>query len=319
MFFLLLFNLNGFIIGLILCDSVLKYESFVGCFFIYKAFIMKDDFYTMGGGHFWEDVFFYQKWRIQRNYVTKKCRLLDNWDIRRHEGSFEECRKAFIAYIEAYQLARQKGHMIIMIHSLGQSKNIFKPLWRRALKNGFMAAAVNYPSTQKGLDAHVKQFHFFLDHLEDVDTISFVTYGIGSVILQKLFADKAQWQSRLKLARIVEVAPYTYGSELMEFLGDNKLTGFFVGPMAKDLAPDKVKKLPQISEMPLGIILTNKPWWKKILETITLSLMPKPLPNEVKDLTKAKDVVYIRSHRLNIFNNKEICRATVDFLKKGKF
>ena len=56
-------------------------------------------FYTMGGGHFWEDVFFYQKWRIQRNYISKKCRLLDNWDISRFEGSFEECRKSFIQYI----------------------------------------------------------------------------------------------------------------------------------------------------------------------------------------------------------------------------
>ena len=288
-------------------------------FFRDKAFIMKDDFYTMGGGHFWEDVFFYQKWRIQRNYITKKCRLLDNWDIRRHEGSFEECRKAFIKYIEAYQLARQKGHMIIMIHSLGQSKNVFKPLWREALKNGFMAAAVNYPSTQKGLDAHVKQFHFFLDHLEDVDTISFITYGAGNTILQKLFTDKAQWQTRLKLSRIVEVAPYTYGSELMEFLGDNKLTGFFVGPMAKDLAPEQVKNLPQISQMPVGIILTNKPWWKKFLEAVTLSRMPKPFPNEVKDFTKAKDVVCLSSHRFNIFNSKEIRWAVIDFLKKGKF
>ena len=89
---------------------------------------MENDFYTLGGSHFWEDVFFYQKWRIQRNYVTKSCRLLDNWDIRRHEGSFEECREAFVKYIDAYEIARPNGHMIIMIHSIGQSKNIFKRL-----------------------------------------------------------------------------------------------------------------------------------------------------------------------------------------------
>ena len=106
---------------------------------------MKSDFFTFGGGHAWEDVFFYQKWRIQRNYTSKKCRLLDNWDIRRHEGTFEECRKAFIKYIEAYELARQKGHMVIMIPGLGESKNVFKPLWREVLKDRFMVAAVNYP------------------------------------------------------------------------------------------------------------------------------------------------------------------------------
>ena len=118
---------------------------------------MKSDFFTFGGGHAWEDVFFYQKWRIQRNYTSKKCRLLDNWDIRRHEGTFEECRKAFIKYIEAYELARQKGHMVIMIPGLGESKNVFKPLWREVLKDRFMVAAVNYPSTQKRIEENLSK------------------------------------------------------------------------------------------------------------------------------------------------------------------
>lgn len=280
---------------------------------------MNDDFYTMGGGHFWEDVFFYQKWRIQRNYITKKCRLLDNWDIRRHEGSFEECRQAFIKYIEAYQLARQKGHMIIMIHSIGQSKNIFKPLWRVALQNGFMAAAVNYPSTQKNLDAHAKQFHFFLDHLEDVDTISFVTYGAGSAVLQKIFAEKTNWQNRLQISRIVEVCPYTYGSELMEWLSSNKITEFVVGPMGKDLTPDEIRKLPQINGIDLGIVMSNKSLAQKLLEKITLSTMENHNDEEIRTLTNAKDIVMIKDHHNNIFENTKVCNAVVNFLKDGKF
>lgn len=288
--------------------------------FLYEAEVyMKDDFYTMGGGHFWEDVFFYQKWRIQRNFVTKRCRLLDNWDIRRHEGSFEECRKAFIKYIDAYQLARQKGHMIIMIHSLGQSKNIFRPLWREALKKGFMAAAVNYPSSQKSLEAHVKQFHFFLDHLEDVDTVSFVTYGAGSAVCQKLLAEQAPWQSRLKLARVVEVCPYIHGSELLEKLNQNKLTSFVVGPMAQDLIPKKVQKLPRITKMETGIVLSNKSWLQKLLEIVTLSAGPEYSAEQVKQITKASAVTYIKCHRFNVFDNADICKAAINFLKNGKF
>lgn len=280
---------------------------------------MKDDFYTFGGGHFWEDVFFYQKWRIQRNYITKKCRLLDNWDIRRHEGYFEECRQAFVKYIEAYEIARQKGHMIIMIHSLGQSKNIFKPLWRKALKVGFLAAAVNYPSSQKNLDAHVKHFHFFLDHLEDIDTISFVTLGTGSAILQKLLADKADWQSRLKISRIVEVAPYTNGSALLDLLSKNKLSGFVIGPMGQDMAPEKIKKLPQIKGIDTGIILSNPSLAERVLETITNTKQSNLSPEEVLATTKAKEVIEIRDHHLNLFNNDQISNSVVNFLKLGKF
>ena len=281
--------------------------------------IMRDDFYTFGGGHFWEDVFFYQKWRIQRNYITKKCRLLDNWDIRRHEGYFEECRKAFVKYIEAYEISRQHGHMIIMIHSLGQSKNIFKPLWRKAIQNNFLAAAVNYPSSQKELDAHVKQFHFFLDHLEDIDTISFVTFGTGNVILQKLMEDKADWQQRLKISRVVEVAPYTQGSVLLDKLSKSNLFGFVIGPLGKDLAPEKVKKILQIANLERGIIVSNRPFIERFLEVITSSPSSWLSTNETKEVSNATDVIEINDHHCNIFKNDRICDAVVNFLKNGKF
>lgn len=280
---------------------------------------MKDDFYTFGGGHFWEDVFFYQKWRIQRNYITKKCRLLDNWDIRRHEGYFEECRQAFLRYIEAYEIARQKGHMIIMIHSLGQSKNIFKPLWRIALKRGFLAAAVNYPSSQKDLATHVKQFHFFLDHLEDIETISFVTFGAGNTILQRLLSEKAEWRSRLKISRIVEVTPFTKGNALMDYLSRSKLFGFIIGPMGQDMAPEKVSKLPQIQGIETGIILSNPPFIEKVLAAVTGAKTPKLSQDETQAITGAKEVIEIDDHHLNTFKNERICNCVVNFLKDGRF
>lgn len=147
---------------------------------------MRFEFFTMGGSQLWEDVFFYQKWRIQRNYRTKEYRLLDPWDVQRHSGGFENCRRAFLDYIEIYEISRQRGHMVIMLHGLGDSKNIFKPLWRAVLKEGMMAAAINYPSTRKRIDSHVRQLDFLLNHLEDVQEVSFVTKGVGGIVLRKL-------------------------------------------------------------------------------------------------------------------------------------
>lgn len=119
------------------------------------------EFFTFGGSQFWADVFFYQKWRIQRNCVSKSYRLLDSWDIVRHRGTFEECRKAFVNYIDIYELPRQSGPMIVMLHGFGENKNIFKPLWRKALDRGYMAVAVNYPSMQCNIESHVRQLIFF--------------------------------------------------------------------------------------------------------------------------------------------------------------
>lgn len=280
---------------------------------------MKNDFYTFGGGRFWEDVFFYQKWRIQRNHITKRCRLLDNWDIRRHEGYFEECRQAFLKYIEAYEISRQRGHMIIMIHSIGQSKNIFKPLWRKALKAGFSAAAVNYPSAQKNLDSHVKQFHFILDHLEDIDTVSFVTFGAGSVVLQKLLNEKADWQNKLKVSRIVEIAPYTLGNALVSKLSQSDLWGFVIGPMGQDLAPEKVKSLPQISGIETGIVLTKKSIAERIFEFILRARTPQLTAEETQELTAAKDVISVKSRGIKAFKHSNTCDRIVNFLQHGAF
>lgn len=280
---------------------------------------MNDDFYTLGGSHFWEDVFFYQKWRIQRNYINKKYRLLDNWDIRRHEGSFEECREAFVKYIEAHEIARPNGHMIIMIHSIGQSKNVFKPMWRRALKDGHMAAAINYPSTQKGLESHIRQFHFFLEHLEDVDTVSFVTLGAGNTILQELFKEPAPWQSSLKFERCVFVNPFVEGSKLIKKLCKCSLMNFIIGPMGKDLTQENIDKLVPVLSLESGVIMTNKSFWVKFLELITLSRQKKRSNNEIKLFTGAKDVIEISNYRRNVFDNAKVSNAVMSFLEKGAF
>ena len=107
---------------------------------------MKFNFFTFGGAFFWEDVFFYQKWRIQRHCGTKTYRLLDSWDIRRASGTFEECQKAFIKYIDRYEITKQQGKLIVLLHGYLDGKNIFKPLWRKLVLTNATVAAINYPS-----------------------------------------------------------------------------------------------------------------------------------------------------------------------------
>ncbi len=280
---------------------------------------MLGGFYTMGGGHFWEDVFFYQKWRIQRNYTNKRCRLLDNWDISRMEGSFDECRKEFIKYIEAFEIARQKGHMIIMLPGLGESKNIFKPLWRAAIKEGYLAAAINYPSTQKDLDGHVRQLDFLLNHLEDVEQVSFVAKGLGCIILKKLFMLDTPWRKNLKMGRVVEVAPLNHGSELIHALSNNSFFNFVLGPTAKEMSPYNIERLPPL---PKGIengIIINHSATTRFIEKLTVNSMPEYSLEEEKNFEKANDIIEIKCHKLNIFKSPKIVDAVMSFLMTGKF
>lgn len=281
---------------------------------------MKFEFFTMGGCQFWEDVFFYQKWRIQRNYETKICRLLDPWDIRRHQGRFEDCRKAFFKYIEVYEIPRQKGHMIIMLHGLFDSKNIFKPLWRAALKEGFMAAAINYPSSQKHLDSHVRQLDFFLNNLVDVQEVSFVTKGVGGLVLRSLLnMQNREWQKRLKIKRIVQVCPPNKGSKLFAKLSKYKAANMVLGPMLNDSTPGKASYIPDFSnEYEVGIIDSDSVL-KKAIRRLPQKKRNTLLAENEAFLESAKDVCRIDNWHINPFNNNEVVTKTVNFLKSGDF
>lgn len=281
---------------------------------------MKFDFFTFGGSQLWEDIFFYQKWRIQRHFETKKCRLLDPWDIQRHQGTFEECSKAFYKYIEIYELPRQKGHMIIMIHGLFDSKNIFKPLWRAALANKFCAAAVNYPSSQKSLDAHVSQFETFLNNLVDIKEVSFVTKGIGVLILRELLNRRnMEWQKKIKVNRIVEIAPPNQGSRLFAKLTKFKLANLVLGPMIKDAIPKKVAYIPDIDKsIETGIISCGS------LIVNVLRLFPNNYKNKLYSdneafFEDAKDFLKIKNWHFNPLKNKQVVDSTICFIKNGYF
>lgn len=280
---------------------------------------MKYNFFTFGGGQFWEDVFFYQKWRIQRNCKSKAYRLLDPWDIRRYEGSFEECRQAFVKFVGIYQLTRQKGHMIVMIHGLGETKNIFKPLWRKALEKGFLAAAVNYPSTRKHIDSHVQQFNFFLNHLEDVQEVSFVTNGIGAIILRKLFESKEPWMKRLKINRAVMVCPPNQGSLLMTWANRFFIFRKLLGPVLSEANPENVNPKAKLSEnIETGIITTRESPEKQ--KSIFPESWRKYLHSRKEaEIFGASDIAVIKNRRLNPFKNPKIINAVMAFLENGKF
>lgn len=279
---------------------------------------MSFNFYTLGGSQFWEDVFYYQKWRIQRNYKTKKYRLLDNWDIRRADGSFNNCRRAFLKYIEAFQLARQKGHMVIMLHGLADSKNIFKPLWREVIKNGSLAAAINYPSTRKRIDGHIRQLDFFMNHLEDVSEVSFVTKGIGGLILNKMLTLDSPWRHRIKIRKIIEINPPEKSCKWFEWLGRFRFAKWLLGPVLLDLKPKNIEKIPSPYKLNnVGIIR-----YLSIFDRIGAFLpaswnrffsFSKEKPAEVKNF------VAVEGNAFNPLKNDRVILKCIKFLTKGNF
>ena len=74
---------------------------------------------TLGGTQFWTDQMVFHDWRIQRNQLTKHCRLLDGKNYRHTWGSFEHCQGTLHKLQKQLKLPAVKGKVVIVLHGLG--------------------------------------------------------------------------------------------------------------------------------------------------------------------------------------------------------
>ncbi len=278
---------------------------------------MKFDFFTFGGLFFWEDIFFYQKWRIQRNCITGHYRLLDSWDIRRASGSFETCQKAFASYINIYELKKQSENLIILLHGYMENKNIFKRLWRKFMLTDSTVVALNYPSLFRNSLAAAHQLLFFLNYIEDITEVSFVTHGSGNMVLQKAlnFPPELQtFKNNMRIGNIVEINPAIKANLLCEFLAQFKFFRFFCGPTLTDLTEKGIKILPHLPPKSTYLRIFSESKTHKFYLTF-LKFCKFPIEDRVYS---RKDSIYIEGNTFRTMRNEELLSKTVKFIRSGK-
>lgn len=278
---------------------------------------MKFDFFTLGGSVFWEDVFFYQKWRIQRNCYTKRYRLLDSWDIRRASGTFEDCQKAFIRYIDCYEITKQRGDMIILLHGYADSKNIFKPLWRRFMRTKANVAALNYPSLVYNARDVAQQILFFLNHIESINKVSFVTKGCGNLVLRQMFdlpLELQTFRKNMRIGNIVEINPVERGNALCELLVRFRFCRFLFGPFLRDFTESGLKNLPSLPGECNVLKIFSEPLISRIVSKV-LNLHIFKIQNNPKP---AKNELFVGKTLLSPLKNEQVLDFTVKFVNNGK-
>ncbi len=278
---------------------------------------MKFDFFTFGGFLFWEDVFFYQKWRIQRHCITKKYRLLDSWDIRRESGTFEECQKTFVDCIGCYEITKQPKHMVILLHGYMDSKNIFKKLWRKLILTKSSVAALNYPSMFRNSVASAHQLLFFLNHADDIEEVSFVTKGCGNLVLRQalnLPIDMQTFRNSMRIRNVIEINPVVKGSIVCDLLSRFRFFNFILGPMIGDMTEKKINNLPGIPADINSLRIFSHSKTSKIIINI-LKICKFPVDNyEITD----DDAVFIEGNTFKTLENEEVLNSTVNFINNGK-
>ncbi len=206
---------------------------------------MKFDFFTCGGRFFWEDLYNYQDWVIQRNIINNKCRLLDSHNIRRHSGTFAQCKDILLKYIEAYELNPLYDDTILILHGFGRSKKSVQKLADSLKDLPMNVICLGYPSLRRNIYYHATMLSQFLKNIDIRGRLYIINVGCSCLITRKLLSKSNNYR-QYNIARILDINPLNSGSDLAEILSSQKFFNFILGPMLRDISTPRAVALARL-------------------------------------------------------------------------
>ena len=279
---------------------------------------MNFDFFTFGGLYYWEDVFNYHNWVIQKNEKTNKYRLLDNYNIRRHSGSFDDCKNTLLKYIEAYELPHTYDDSIILIHDFAKTKKSMKALVDSLKDIKANIIAINYASLRRGITYHSNSLASFVKNLQNKNNLYFINNGAGCLILRKMLGACNNFRS-LKIIGVIDINPINSGSDAAEILIRKNFFRYIFGQMLSDISTKNALLIPRLpKDIPHGIIFSpsrRDRFLQKLLSKYE-SITPLTPPSEQ---SYAKNVTYIKHIGKSSLNNPELFKQCKSFIETNTF
>ena len=217
---------------------------------------MKSDFFTLGGRFLWNDVFYYQGWKIQRRVHKNHYRLLDSHNIRRKSGTFEVCKDTLLKYIAACEIREPSKDIVILIHGFGRTQKSLKPLETAIREKNLDTVIFNYSSFSLNLKSIAEMLLAFTRNFTNSPRLYFVTVGAGCLVLRKLFGICDNYRE-LNIKGIININPLNSGSDFAFLVSRVGIFRKIFGPMLTDITPDmaiKISKIPQ--DIPFYIIFS---------------------------------------------------------------
>lgn len=195
------------------------------------------EFATWGGKQFWSDQLVFRGWRIQRHAVSGHCRLLDDGDVRRAWGSFEQCRTEFERQRNARAIPPLEGEVVVLLHGLVRSRNSMSQLAEfLQAESDYEVVNVSYASTRSDINAHARSLASVIRHLGPVDRIHFVAHSMGNLVIRRYLATIDPASPRPPFGRVVMLAPPNNGSQLAHEFRDNPLFRLVWGASGLEIA-----------------------------------------------------------------------------------
>jgi len=280
---------------------------------------------TLGGLQVWADERVYFDWRIQRNVLTKHCRLLDGKNQRRGWGNYEQCAEKLEQIKSLQNLPPMRGSAVVVLHGLFRTRHSMEKLCRYLRKEGgFLVLNVGYPTTRAPVADHARRLALVLSRLDEVDEVSFVCHSMGNIVVRHYLADRrgeAQPAQRgPRIARMVMLGPPNHGAELAKKLVPIDFSRQVLGKAARELGSEWNELEPHLAtpDFEFGIIAggTDHAKGRNPLISGDDDLI---VSVESTRLAGARDYRVLPLWHTKIMDDKQVQEYTLRFLREGYF
>ena len=249
--------------------------------------------------------------------MTGHFRLLDPGDSRHAWGTYAQCKERLDELRRRDGIQAPSQHLVLLVHGILRSTGTFSVLEEALIETGFDAVAISYPSSRSTIEEHAAGLARLLGRQEGTETVSFVTHSMGGLVVRHLLAAEAAWQRRIEVRRVVMIAPPNRGSAIARLLEDVPAYRLIFGAAGQQLTSEEVVKIPRLDH-PFAIIAGGKSDGEGFNPLLpgdddgTVALAETRLEGAV-------DFLVVREIHAKISNHRDTIRATINFLKHGRF
>ena len=277
---------------------------------------------TLGGAQFWTDQMVLHDWRIQRNQLTKHCRLLDGKNYRHTWGSFEHCQATLQKLQKQLQLPAVKGKIVIVLHGLGRTRNSMNSIAQYLRKQSdYTVLTMSYASTRAEVKDHAQALAQVIKGFPQAREINFVAHSLGNLVIRHYLKDvKTKKRSHPPLGSIVMLAPPNQGSAMARRFKNNKIVRTVWGPSGNEIASQWPKLSSQLAipDCRFGIIAGKSE--KTVLDNPLIKGGDDLVVTVAETrLTGAHDFLVVPAVHTYLMDHPQVHQATLRFLKHGHF
>ncbi|MGB1540342.1 MAG: esterase/lipase family protein, partial [Rickettsiales bacterium] len=150
---------------------------------------------------------------------------------------------------------------VIVLHGLGRTSISMNEIARKLRDEGYEVENLNYRSTEGTVAMHIRDIYRKTRRtLEDENhVVNFVCHSLGCLITRGLIHQHRP----ARMGRVVMLGPPNQGSEMADYLRENGLVNWLLGPTMPQLGTANrhmlEKTIGDKADYPLGII-AGKDW-----------------------------------------------------------